>query len=141
MRSTLKIVASALLLINSIGAIFGGSNLINDPSGNSLQLSLNWLKYSPFHDYLVPGIVLFIANGLFGIIILATMIDGYRKYSILITAQGIILIGWLAVQVMMIRTIIGLHIFTFTIGVLLVLTGWILTKLEHATAEQSTLPK
>ena len=137
MKDVLKAVASVLLLINSIGAIFGGGNLIDHPDGSSLVLSLDWLKHSPFHDYLIPGIILFITNGLFGFAVLAIMFFGFRKYALFIIAQGAILIGWLVIQVVMIQTLIGLHVFTFTIGLLLVLIGWMLNKMDQAEMKKS----
>ena len=139
MKPTLKIIVSVLLFINSIGAIFGGANLIDHPDGSSLQLSPDWLKHTPFDDYLVPGVVLFITNGLLGFIVLATLFLGFRKYPLFVIAQGVILCGWLIVQVVLIRTIIGLHLFTFTIGVSLILMGLILARIERVKIKWSTV--
>ena len=35
-----------------------------------LELSLNWLARTPFTDYRMPGIILFIANGLMSWLVL-----------------------------------------------------------------------
>ncbi len=131
-KSGLEIIAAVLLLLNSIAAIFGGGNLIDHPDGSSLVISLDWLKFSPFRNYLVPGIILFIANGLFGFAVLATMLFGYRKASFLIIVQGAILAGWIVVQVIMIRTIIGLHVFMFVVGLLLILIGGKLNRMNQS---------
>lgn len=131
MRLSPKIVAFVLLLINSISAFFGGGNLIDQPDGSNLMLSTDLLRHSPFHDFLVPGIALFVSNGIFGIITLVAMFAGYKKYPVLIVAQGIILMGWLIIQVMMIREVLGLHLFTFAIGISLVFVGRKLMLIEN----------
>ena len=107
MRSALKITAAVLLLINSIGAIFGGAHLSDHPDGSSVMISLEWLMHTPFHDYLVPGYILFISNGLFGFVTLTAMFFGFRKYYLLIMAQGIILMGWLVILVGLSLVFIG----------------------------------
>lgn len=53
------------LLFLGVGALYGGGMLIAKPDGALLGMQQGWLDQSPFHDYLIPGIVLFIFNGLF----------------------------------------------------------------------------
>jgi len=53
-----------LLLLQGIGALYGGFKLINDPSGNSLKMPAEWLKGTPFPDFRIPGLVLFIVLGI-----------------------------------------------------------------------------
>jgi ABC-type proline/glycine betaine transport system permease subunit len=74
MKTFLTITAALLLLFNAIGALFGGWNLITHPDGSSLQMSLDFLKKTPFHTYLIPGIILFVANGLFSIFVLLALV-------------------------------------------------------------------
>ncbi len=123
MKRSIKIIAVLLVLLNTIAALFGGSNLIEYPDGSSLSLSLTWLQHSPFQNYFIPGLILLICNGLFGITILAIVISGYKKCSWLFIAQGVILCGFIVVQVSLIRTIIGLHVFMTIVGVILILSG------------------
>lgn len=49
-----------LLLLLSILATYGAFNLILAPDGHKLGLSIDWLKASGFHDYLLPGLILFL---------------------------------------------------------------------------------
>jgi amino acid permease len=72
-KAFLKILTVLLLLFNGIGAIYGGGNLILHPDGSSIELSPDWLKHTPFRDYLIPGIILFIANGLLSVFVLVTL--------------------------------------------------------------------
>lgn len=52
-----------LLLFNAIGAFYGSYMLIADPAGVEIGLPPGMLEGSPFHNYLVPGLVLLLVNG------------------------------------------------------------------------------
>ncbi len=54
-----------LQLLLGIGATISGVMLILKPDGSLLQLPLDLLLGSPFSDYLIPGILLFVFIGLF----------------------------------------------------------------------------
>jgi hypothetical protein len=54
-----------LLVFLGLGALGGGSLLIISPSGELLGgLPLSILDHSPFNDFLIPGIILFLVLGL-----------------------------------------------------------------------------
>ncbi|MCW5906571.1 MAG: hypothetical protein KIS94_01845 [Chitinophagales bacterium] len=52
-----------LLLLLSLSAFYGGGALILKPDGSLLQME-PWLNEIPFPNYLIPGIILFVMNGL-----------------------------------------------------------------------------
>ena len=55
-----------LLAFLGVSAIGGGGALIISPSGKLLGgLPLSILKNSPFADFLIPGIILFVVLGIF----------------------------------------------------------------------------
>src|SRR6056297_1302168 len=54
----------ALQVFNGLSALAGGYGLMNDPTGKALQMDRSILANSPFDDFLVPGLVLFIINGI-----------------------------------------------------------------------------
>lgn len=128
----LNILAIILLLLNGLGAIYGGVNLIAYPDGSSLQLSLSWLKYSPFSNYLVPGIILLVSNGLLSLAVIAGILMRAKISSLLVLLQGVVLTGWIIVQMLLIHTIYFLHAVMGTIGILLMVTGWLLQKLKRS---------
>jgi hypothetical protein len=128
MKSLLKTLTVVLLLLNILGAIYGGYNLIIHPDGSSLQLSTGWLQYTPFSDYLIPGIILITVNGFFGIFVLVTLIIRHRMYPWFVVTQGALLTGWILIQMIMIRTVIAIQVVFGIIGVLLILLGWRLLK-------------
>ncbi|MBC8152612.1 MAG: hypothetical protein H7Z72_06850 [Bacteroidetes bacterium] len=53
-----------LLGFLGVGAVFGGSVFILSPSGELFGMPLSLLDKSPFTDFLIPGIILFIVLGL-----------------------------------------------------------------------------
>lgn len=125
MKAFLKILTAVLLLFNGIGAIYGGGNLILHPDGSSIDLSQEWLKHTPFSDYLIPGIVLFIANGLSSMFVLATLLLNHRNFHRLVLAQGVILVGWIVIQILLIQTIYFLHGILGAVGLALIILGWL----------------
>ncbi len=61
---TARNILISLLAILGFGAIFGGGVLIISPSGGIFGMPLSLLKNSPFHNFLIPGIVLFTVLGI-----------------------------------------------------------------------------
>ncbi len=53
-----------LLAILGAGAIFGGIVFIISPSGKLFGMPVSILQYSPFNNFLIPGIILFSVLGL-----------------------------------------------------------------------------
>lgn len=132
MRIILKSAAIALLLFNGTGALFGGWQLITHPDGSGLQLTLDWLKHTPFPNYLIPGVVLFIVNGLFSMATFFALILKYKHSAKLILFQGILLSGWIIIQILLIRTLHPLHLIMGSVGVALIVVG----NLLHQPVEQ-----
>ena len=130
MVTPLRVFVIFLLLLNGTGALFGGGQLMMHPDGSTMDLSLDLLKHSPFHDYLIPGIVLFFANGLFSFFVIAMILLDSRNYVLYIIAQGIILIVWILVQVIIIKMVTQLHVLLGTVGILLIICGGILKKID-----------
>lgn len=118
-----KTIASLLLLFNGIGAIYGGWNLMLHPDGSSLGITTEWLQHSPFDNFLIPGIVLFVVNGLLSLFVLMAVILNYRFSANLILAQGILLSGWILIQIMMLRIVNFLHVTLGSVGILLIIIG------------------
>ena len=54
-----------LMLVVGLGSLYGGTNLILDPSGKRLDIPQFFLVDSPFKTYLIPGLILFVVLGLF----------------------------------------------------------------------------
>ncbi len=128
-KKIIRIVAIVLLLLNAIGAIYGGAILIYDPSGEFIQMPLELLDHSPFSNFLIPGIILLLFNGLLSLVAAFVTLKRYKFYPLLTVSQGIVLITWLTVQLIMIREFFApLHLTFYVIGTALVAIGLYLRK-------------
>ena len=126
MKFYLKIVAGFLLFFNGVGAIYGGLNLIIFPSGGSLNLSVEYLKYSPFNDYLIPGIILIAANGLLSMYAFIAMLIDTKNHALLIRVQGLILTAWILIQSAMLHSVKLFHVSFGVAGLVLIACGCLL---------------
>jgi hypothetical protein len=69
-----KYIFYFLLSFLGTGAIFGGAVLILSPGGRFFGMPLSLLKNSPFHDFLIPGVILFLALGLTPVLVTIALI-------------------------------------------------------------------
>lgn len=135
MKLLLTIVAAALLLFNGIGALYGGWSLMAYPDGSNLQMPIEWLERTPFSDFLIPGIILFIANGLCSIFVFVALLFQHKKSPLLVMAQGVILMGWIVVQILLVQKYHPLQLILGTVGVALLVTGWLMRSAEISTGK------
>ena len=63
------IVLIISILFQALSGLGGGVFLIADRTGETLSLPLNFLRNSPFPDYLIPGIILFMVLGVYPLIV------------------------------------------------------------------------
>ena len=126
MKKALRFLAIFLLLFNGIGAVISGWILMIDPSGVQMQLPADYLAHIPFKDYFIPGLILFMANGLLSMVITVAVATKHWLHPQLIALQGIILTGWIAIQVIMVQDTYFLHYIMGSIGLALIGLGILL---------------
>lgn len=131
----MKLIACILLLFNGFTALYGGWNLMVYPDGSRLGLSIDYLKYSPFHDYLIPGVCLFIANGIGSFFVLTVILVGKLKSSLFIKTQGSVLLIWIIVQSLMFDFVSALQFIYGSLGVILVVLGLYLANSEKKSSK------
>jgi hypothetical protein len=131
MKTILKSVTAFLLFFNGAGAIYGGGSLILHPDGSGIQLSLHWLEHTPFSNYLIPGIILLLVNGVFSVMALTALLRKQRNYMWLVMGQGIVLLGWLTAQILLIQTLHFMHIVMIVVGMMLMIFGWLELNVEY----------
>lgn len=95
-------VLMILMLFQGLSGLAGGIGLILDPSGQSMQIPLQWLQGSPFSTYLIPGIVLFVVLGLFPLAVFIGLLKQWRLAWVASLLIGIALMIWLIVEIMVI---------------------------------------
>lgn len=98
-----------------IGGMAGGFAAITNPD-NPLGAPVEILKNSPFDDFLIPGILLFIVVGVGNVISALTLRANYRFQGYMSSVFSWGLVIWIIVQCIMLRAIAFLHILFFTIG-------------------------
>jgi len=70
-----------LIVLLGVGAFCGGGAMILDPSGISLKIPLSLLEYSPFTDFLIPGIILFCLFGLIPLLLIRPLLkNSYSRF-------------------------------------------------------------
>lgn len=127
-----------LLLFLGISAIYGGYNLIADPSGQQIQIPNGWLELTPFQNYLIPGIILFTVLGVFPLIVTVllffkpdwSIMQGLEHFThehwswLASVTVGIALIIWIIVQFLMFGARhpvqIGLEFSLGTLGIIII---------------------
>lgn len=129
-RKFFYIAGMLLLAFNGLGAIYGGTLLIADPSGKLIQMPMEVLNRTPFHDFLIPGIVLFNLIGVFSLVALTAMLRHYRYYPLLILCEGILLTGWILIEFLWTQYYDPLQLIMGSTGLLLMLCGYKLNKLK-----------
>lgn len=102
----------------AVGALYGGISLMNDPSGESINLPVTFLEGSIFPNYLIPGVILFLTLGFFPLFLIFPLLfkpkwplidklNVYKSYHWAWTYtlySAIILIIWIDVQILILKT-------------------------------------
>lgn len=113
-----------LYLLGAVGlgasALFGGGRLVLDPTGDSMEMSTSWLDGTPFADYLVPGAVLFSLFGVGSVVVVYGVVRRTRWAWHAAVGLGAAQVGWIVVQVALLRTVNVLHVVYGGLGALLV---------------------
>ena len=119
-----------LLVFNGAGAIYGGYGLITHPNGTTIGLDMKLLAHTPFTDYLVPGIALLLLNGICDFLVLVATVRKANSFHRYIVAQGMVLLIWLAIQILLIRTIDQMHFVMGLTGTLMIASGLAIMALQ-----------
>ncbi|MFL5789124.1 MAG: hypothetical protein ACJ748_13775 [Flavisolibacter sp.] len=127
MQNSLRITAIILLFVVSLNALAAGYSFITDPSGKELGITTDYLKSSaPFDNYLIPGIVLFVVIGIMSSLIAVLTLIKNAHYPFFILMQGGIVVGWIAIQLVMVTKFHPLHLIIGLIGITLMFSGWLI---------------
>jgi len=122
------VVLEAIVALNAFaGGYYGMSGAPSVPP--------EWLDGTPFEDYVVPGLILFVAvGGSMSAAALAGAFAGRRRASLAGLSAAVVLLGWIVVQVAMIGYVSFLQPLFFAIGVAIFVVAW---RLYREAAGQS----
>lgn len=124
MKTLTKIITLALLLINGLTATYGGFILMVHPNGSGLGLPLYLLGETPFSNYFIPGLLLLLTNGLSSLFIGWLFISSKSNAYWLIKVQGLLLVSYIGIQVLMIEVFVPLHVICGGAGLFMIILGY-----------------
>ena len=112
----------------ALGALPAGYSMITFPDGSGLGMTLAVLENSPFKSYLVPGLFLFIINGLFNILASIFSFIKHPFSGFIGLTLGIFLTLWICIQVYFIGLISFLQPLMFVIGLIEIMISYLIFK-------------
>jgi hypothetical protein len=105
----MRVLLAVLCLFAGLTAIWGGIELVWSPDGSFMRLPLSILEHTPFHDFVVPGLLLasFVGgiNTLAGLLVLRRHPRGDAEAMV----SGAALATWIVIEVLLIRHVHWLH--------------------------------
>ena len=133
MMKILRLVAIVLLFFLAFGALYGSWIMMSDPGGEKFQWSTQLLKGTPFSDFFIPGLLLFICNGVFPLVVIFLIILKIRNYAWFVIIQGFILTGWLTAEVIFNKDLFSpvWHYPFYTVGIILIVAGFMIKTLSR----------
>ena len=110
---------TALIVVQvflALGALAGGAALVASPRGGIIKLPLSDLQGSPFNDFLIPGLILFVVLGVGPLVVALALLRRPRSAALAAanpfrgrywgwTASGVIGVGlvvWIAVEALIV---------------------------------------
>lgn len=126
-----------LLAFLGLGALAGGVVLILAPNGDLIDMPVNILEKSPFTNFFIPGLILFLILGLFPLFLIMALIKKYNSsfaekfncftdmhwswsFSLYI---GFALIIWIQIQMQFIQMVHLFHIIYTFLGIAIIFTA------------------
>ena len=135
-----RMAAIVCLAFLAVSATWGAALLIQDPSGSPMQIPQSVLHHTPFHSFLIPGILLLVSQGLLGCVVRAIAIFRKRGYGSWIAFQGCMLFGWITIEVLLLRTVVWLHYVYWALGLILIACGWALRRADSRVNQTIPAP-
>jgi hypothetical protein len=120
----MRTILFILICFVALTATISGLLLISKPTGEIMGLPLSLLNQTPFKDFMIPAILLTVVVG--GVNLLAVFYNLQRKanrYNWAL-AGGIIITGWIVVQMILIQTVHWFHLLYLAIGILMILLAY-----------------
>jgi len=99
----------AIALCLAVGAIPVGIGFVVRPDGSLLGMPKSVLASTPFTDFLVPGLLLAVTVGGSTLAAAVLVASSARRASLVSLAAGIVVVGWIVVQVWLIGFVSALQ--------------------------------
>ena len=118
----IRYLLGALLTFAAINAFAGGYYGLSGARG----VPLEWLAGSPFSDYFIPSLILFVVvGGAFSFAAVAVLIRSRRARGSAFAAGTVVLV-WIGVQLAIIGYVSWMQPTTLLAGVFVLILAWLL---------------
>ena len=124
MSKSVSVCLGVLQAFIGVGAVAGGLGLALDPTGGNVGMPLELLDETPFTNFLIPGIVLFVVNGLGSLIGAIASFARHRYAGHAAIALGAFLMAWVLVQVYWFAGFHWLHWLYLGLAIVELALGW-----------------
>ncbi len=114
----IRVSLTALHLFVGVGALFGGSVALLNPTAPVPGMTTEVLRNGPFADFLIPGLFLFIVLGLGNVAggVLALVRRQHPWQGYVTGVLGAAMVGWIVVQCLVLWSVNVLHVIFFLLG-------------------------
>jgi len=119
----LRKINLVLVFVLALNALIAGMLFMWEPGGSFLGTGTAILKNSPFHNFFIPGLVLFVVNGLLAVFTGFVLHRQLKAGPLWLVAQGLLLCGWIFIQMLMLREVNALHLVFITMGIFFICSG------------------
>jgi hypothetical protein len=123
-----RTTAISTLIFVALSGSVGGVPLMVHAHAEPWWMPQSLLRYSPFRSFLIPGIILFSAIGGLSCWVLFAALQRQPGYGWWVVLQGLVLLGWLIVEVVMLRLAAWPHYFYGAVALVLEVTGIMLVR-------------
>ncbi len=124
--ATVRRFAGALALFAGLSATLGGLELMIWPQGPSWAEWLNpsLLAHTPFTDFLIPGLLLFLLPGLGNLVAAVLLLRRHRFGDAFAIVGGMLLAGWLAGELALVQMPALSHVVYATVALATIATAF-----------------
>ena len=134
--TSIRYALGLLLAFGALNAFGGGYYALSGAPG----VPVEWLANSPFEDYVIPGVILFVVvGGTLGFAALAVL-AGFRIARRSAFIAGTIVLGWIIVQVAIIGYVSWMQPATFIGGLAVLVLAWQLPPAASTETDSSQEP-
>jgi hypothetical protein len=120
MKSLLFIFVAFIAITSTLSGLM----MISDPNGGALNLSLTLLEGTAFRNFLLPGVLLVtIVGGVNLAALFYSFENSPSRYNWAI-AGGLLIIGWIIAQMIIIQSVHWLHFIYMGIGFMIILMAY-----------------
>ena len=122
--NVMKTLLFILVVFTGICSLYAGIIMISNPMGLQNSLPLVLLENTPFHSFVLPGIILVIVvGGITVATVLAYLLNSKNRYNWSI-ASGTILSIWISLKIIIIQIVHWADFLFLAIAILIVLLAY-----------------